>query len=613
MKLRKHLFVVLLIIMGVISAVYVFRESLAQSLRKAFPNDPEYKGLVEPSLTEKTYRIIGSYENTATAKDVDIQAELTLNSALRSEKMFGYEEALIYNDLYLKNYTGPKQALIGFGTDKEAGSLDVEIENGKYSRLNAVFLSEDVVRKWQLGTASRMFPRDNTYLGTMKVVLGAGLEGERYNLEEEGRNKIILRIESRTFEAEIIGFTDLGQSIQIGDQQICLDYYVICPFLDLTGLYGEGLDRSYATRKEPIYVADSWLSTRGMDVSRIKDTAATVAEFSSTKEYVPLRTLWISETDIDAMNKIPDWLKSLRSQHKNIKNENECAAYAGYVYSTAEMSFLGVKADIETLYDGSKSLLFRGMIPEGETLTIGGTTYELDDYIVMISPADPNATADDDDDDDDDGDDDGKDSDKPEGKTFDTNDRLKLFRILVLKNSCYINTRNSADEVQRRLTQIQDAIWANYEKDNKGIERTSNYYVKEADRPGSVVYRESLKQVPEKLEKVDSIGYYVCIFLLLLYLIYKFFKGSDFYTTIVMTGDTKLEVVLVFLAEAALLYGFACGVGFVFSWIVCKLLGFGTVAFTPVLTKNLRIIGIPFAIISLWILIKDYGKIFRRR
>ncbi len=606
MKLRKHLFVVLMIIMGLISAVYVFRESLAQSLQKAFPNDPEYKGLVEPSLKENTYRIIGSYENTATAKDVDIQAELTLNTALHSEKMFGYEEALIYNDLYLKNYVGPDNALIGFGTEKEAGSKDVEIENGKYSRLNAVFLSEDVVRKWQLGSASRMFLRDNTYLGTMKVVLGKRLESERYNLEEEGKNKITLRIEGRTFDAEIIGFTELGQSIQIGDSQICLDYYVICPFLDLTGLYGEGLDRSFATRLEPIYVADSWLSTRGMDVSLIKDTEATVSEFSSTKEYVPLRTLWISETDIDAMSKVPDWLKSLRSQHKNIKAENECAAYAGYAYSTAEMSFLGVKTDIETLYDGSKSLLIRGMIPEDESITIGGKTYDLDNYIVMISPQDPAAAADDDDEDD-------EDSDKPEGKTFDTNDRLKLFRILVLKNSCYVNTRNSADEIQRKLTQILDSTWENYAKDNKGLERTSSYYVKEADKPGSVVYRESLKQVPEKLEKVDSIGYYVCIFLLLLYLIYKFFKGSDFYTTIVMTGDTKLEVVLIFLAEAALLYGFACGVGFVLSWVVCKLLGFGTVAFTPVLTKNLRIIGIPFAIISLFILVKDYGKIFRRR
>ena len=101
--------------------------------------------------------------------------------------------------------------------------------------------------------------------------------------------------------------------------------------------------------------------------------------------------------------------------------------------------------------------------------------------------------------------------------------------------------------------------------------------------------------------------------LLLLYVVYKFFKGSDYYTALVLTGDMRIEIILLFLAEVAILYAFACGLAFGLSWLVCKLLGLGSVVIKPILEKNLRIVAIPFAVVSVLVLVKDFGKIFRRR
>ena len=171
----------------------------------------------------------------------------------------------------------------------------------------------------------------------------------------------------------------------------------------------------------------------------------------------------------------------------------------------------------------------------------------------------------------------------------------------------------TADEAQRNLEGILDGAWENYEKDNPDLERTSSYVVHEADKPGSVIYREKIRNIPDKLTKVDSIGYFVCIVLLLLYLVYKFIKGSEFYTTLVLTGDTKLEIVLLFLAELAILFAFACGLAFGLSWIVCKLLGLGAVSIKPIVSKNLRVVLIPFIAIAALVIAKNYGKIFRRR
>ena len=173
------------------------------------------------------------------------------------------------------------------------------------------------------------------------------------------------------------------------------------------------------------------------------------------------------------------------------------------------------------------------------------------------------------------------------------------------KNSGVIRTKYTADEAQVKLEGILDGAWENYQTDNPNLERTSSYVVKEADKPGSVIYRDKIREVPKKLTKIDSIGYIVCIGLLLLYVVYKFFKGSDYYTALILTGDTKVEIVLLFLAELAIL--------FVFAWVVCKLLGLGAVVIKPIISKNLRIVAIPFVTVVVLVVIKDFGKIFRRR
>ena len=261
-----------------------------------------------------------------------------------------------------------------------------------------------------------------------------------------------------------------------------------------------------------------------------------------------------------------------------------------------------------TKYDGQKLVICNGFVPEGETYELDGKTINLDDYIVIGIKKNETATTD------------GENkSESGEGEKeaesgLQVEQRTLLFRLLVKKNSGLIReTIKTADEAEQTLEKILEGAWENYQKDNPKLERTSSYQVKEADEPGSVIYRENIREIPKKLTKIDSIGYFVCIVLLLLYLVYKFFKGSDYYTTLILTGNTKLEIILLFLVELAVLFVFACGLAFGLSWVVCKILGLGSVVIKPIISKNVRIIAIPFVIISVLIIIKDYGRIFRRR
>ena len=616
MKMRRHIFFILLILMGLISSVYLFRESLEGTLKKAFPGD---YGVAEAEKPSK-YRIDGQYIQTATAKDVDIQAELMLNSALRNADWMTYEEAFLYDDLYVKNYSGTDKALVGYGTEKVAGSKDVEIERGKYSRLQSAWLSEEVLKAEGFGgAADRMFAVDNSYLDTMYVVLGAGIESDKYTTG----SKLTLRVENLQMNAVVIGFLKPGATMKVGDTVVCLDYYVVCPLLDLSGLYDEDREaKKIPTNTDPIYLPEGWFK-EGTNIADTEAENKTVE--NSGKKYNAAKCLWIAEDDIKAMDEVPSWLNTLYEAKP--ADDGSYSVFAGANYDKNKLLSRGANATVMTLYNGAKKMTCFGFIPEGEKITLGGKEYALDDMIVTIlhnmsnagkktttttttQTTEGNGNA---------GNGNGETNtteaakNEPEGKTFDTNERMRLFRILVLKNSCFVNTKLSPDEAERKLEQLLDASWENYKKDNPTLERTSTYRIHEADPKGSVVYRDNIRDIPGKLKKIDKPGYYICILLLALYFIYKFFRGMDYYTTIYMTGDTKVEIILLFVFEAAVLYAAACGVGILFAWVVSKLLSLGSVSTAPVFSKNLRIVLFPLIALSTVVIVKDFGKLFRRR
>ena len=599
LRLRKHIFFLLMILMGLVSAVYLFRESLESSLEKAFPND---YGLTTSKTS--TFGIDGSYAEHATAKDIDIQYELTVNRSLHEASWMDYEEGFLY-ELYMKDYAGPDQAVIGYDTAKFDANKSIDMDKGKYGKIQSAWLSKEVLEKEGFGpVTSRMYATSSSYTDTLNVMLGAGfLENGKYNVG----SKITLRVEGVKVEAVVVGFLDPGTSLIIGKSPVCLDFYVVCPLLDLSSLYNEiKVEQPKETNLEPLYVSSSMkllneeLSFRDLDTSRREIENAGVI-------YTAIKTLWIYEEDIDALSEAPEWLSKLRV----IKaSDTSIPAFFGSKYEQKEADVSrGKNIPAVTVYDGTKTLKCNGFIPEGETFTVGDETIKLDDYVVAIihkqeEKEDPkNGEGEGED---------GKDG-KDQESGFQVEQRTILFRLLVMKNSGVFRTKLTADEAQRNLEAILDGAWENYQKDNPDLERTSTYVVHEADKPGSVIYREKLRDIPDKLTKVDSIGYFVCIVLLLLYLVYKFIKGSEFYTTLVLTGDTKLEIVLLFLAELAILFAFACGLAFGLSWIVCKLLGLGAVSINPIISKNLRVVLIPFIAIAALVIAKNYGKIFRRR
>lgn len=602
LKMRIHLLFILMIIMGLVSAVYLFRESLQGTLEKAFPGD---YGKV--SEVQNKFRIAGEYNPTATAKDVDIQAELTLNGALHSADWMKYEEAFLYNDLYVKKYTGTDKALVGFGTDKQDASKDVEIERGKYSRIKSAWISEEILKAEGFGGAvDRMFDGENSYIDTMYVVLGSGMESDQYT----AGGKLTLRVENMQIDAVILGFLKPGATMKVGDRVVCLDYYIVCPLLDLSGLYDEEQEEKHLpTNTDPVFLPEAMVKND----SPIADKTATPNQLEADgKKYSAAKCLWLAEDDIAQMETVPEWLTTLRGLKTSDGSYN---FYAGRTYETEKLFARGSNINAQTLYEGAKKFICCGFIEEGAKITVNGAEVLLDDKIVIVlhnKTTDTPATTEN-------NNETGETGEKtdtpaaPAGKTFEAGERMLLFRLLVLKNSCYINTNYSADETERKLESLLASSWDNYKKDNPTLTRTSEYKIREADKPGSVVYRENIREVPGKLKKIDAPGYYICIILLALYFFYKFFRGSDYYTTLIMTGDTKIEIVLLFAVEAAILCAVACGLGFVLSWVVAKLLRLGAVAAAPIISKNVRIVLIPLIAVSVVIVLRDYGKIFRRR
>ena len=605
MGLRKHILFILMVIMGLISAVYLFRESLENTLKKSFPSDYGVE-----SKKENTFHIEGSYEGISTAKEVDIQAEMTINQSLRHVSWMTYEEAFL-DDLYVRKYNGPDEAVIGFGTDKFEANKKVSIEKSEYAKVQSAWVSEDVLLKLNSDSdfgaaADRLFASsDSNYLDTIDVVLGAGMNNGKYKVDDV----IDILVQKIPVKARIIGFLNPNATITIGGKVVNLNYYFLCPLLDIAQMYaGDFEGEPEVTNSDSVYIPGSSIYGDNKDEEARK---ATIEQGGS--KYQAAKCLWISEEDLAEFDETaPEWLRNLKDRKPT--KENSFITVAGANYEKKGEWVRGQNTKATSLYRKDLfDLVCIAFIPEGETLTLHGQKYNLDDYLVISlrqvekkeDPASTNTS---------DSGKDGKDTKDGEGESGELTpaNRMLLFRMLVKKNSCSFTTKYTADEAQRSIAAIIDEAWENYKKDNPKLERTSSYVVKEADEPNSVIYRDKIREIPKKLVKIDSIGYIVCIILLLAYLLHKMYKGSDYYTMLILTGDTKFELMLLFVFEAAVLYAFSCGLAFVLSWAVCKLLGLGTVAIAPILSKNLRIVVIPFAVSLVLIAIRDFAKGFRR-
>lgn len=621
MKMRKHLFFLLVIMLGIASAMFLFNNSLKETLEKAFPGDYG-KTTKEASL----YRVEGTYDDKTAANDIDIKAEIQFNGQLHGQDWMEYKE-IVEAPLLVKNFKGTGNsnydaAVIGKSSDEINSNKSVTFNNNKYGKVKSLWLDEETAAELKLGDKiDEIFHRDNDYLDTVHVVLGAGYKmPSNANVESDAGKKTYysvddtmdIMIDGNQMKAVVIGFLQPGMMATIGSENINLNYYIICPLLDLSHIYDEKKEENPVSGTEPFYLRKTQIKEEAQ--SCLDTNTDMPIKTEGSDEYAACKTLSICEDDIDRMTEVPEWLAQLKQAKMSTGSKN-IAAGTKYKFS------LGQNFDVLTRYGEKARLVYIREIPQESTLELNGTVYNLDEYIVtvLLNPVKesevPEGTTET-------GDQKGEET--PEGKkeenaesvklvTYDAGQRGILFRMLVMKNSCYIKAAMSADEAQRKLENVIETTWSNYKTDNKDLQVSSSYCIKEADKPGSIVYREGIRKVPEKLEFWYKIAYWALLILIGVYFVRKFQRGTYYYTSIYMSGDSKMRIMFLFLTEAVLMYALASGIGFFLAWVVGKLLNMELMNWKDPFNRNFLYVFIPFVVVSVLVGIKDFGKIFRRR
>ena len=621
MKMRKHLFFLLVIMLGIASAMFLFNNSLKETLEKAFPGD--YGKTTKEAVL---YRVEGTYDDKTAANDIDIKAEIQFNGQLHGQDWMEYKEVVV-SPLLVKNFKGTgnsnyDSAVIGKSSDEINSNKSVTFNNNKYGKVKSLWLDEETAAELKLGDKiDEIFHRDNDYLDTIYVVLGAGYKmPTNVNIEGDAGKKTYysvddtmdIMIDGNQMKAVVIGFLQPGMMATIGSENINLNYYIICPLLDMSHIYDEKKEENPVSGTEPFYLHKTQIKEEAQ--SCLDTNTDMPIKTEGSDEYAACKTLSICEDDIDRMTEVPEWLAQLK-QAKMSTGSRNIAAGTKYKFS------LGQNFDVLTRYGEKARLVYIREIPQESTLELNGTVYNLDEYIVtvLLNPVKesevPEGTTET-------GDQKGEET--PEGKkeenaesvklvTYDAGQRGILFRMLVMKNSCYIKAAMSADEAQRKLENVIETTWSNYKTDNKDLQVSSSYCIKEADKPGSIVYREGVRKVPEKLEFWYKIAYWALLILIGVYFVRKFQRGTYYYTSIYMSGDSKMRIMFLFLTEAVLMYALASGIGFFLAWVVGKLLNMELMNWKDPFNRNFLYVFIPFVVVSVLVGIKDFGKIFRRR
>ncbi len=624
MKMRKHLFFLLVIMLGIASAMFLFNNSLKETLEKAFPGDYG-KTTTEASM----YRMEGTYDDKTAANDIDIKAEIQFNGQLHGQDWMEYRE-IVDAPLLVKNFKGTGNsnydaAVIGKSSDEINKNKSVTYNNNKYGKVKSLWMDEETAAEMKLGDKiDEIFHRENDYLDTIYVVLGAGYKmPTNADIEGDAAKKTYysvddtmdIMIDGNQMKAVVIGFLQPGMMAAVGSENINLNYYIICPLLDLSHIYDEKKEENPVSGTEPFYLRKQQIKEEAQSCLDTNIDMPTKTEGSD--EYAACKTLSICEDDINRMTEVPEWLTQLK-QAKTGTGGRNIAAGTKYKFS------LGQNFDVLTRYGEKARLVYIREIPQESTLELNGTVYNLDEYIVtvLLNPVSESEEPEGTEGTTETGDkkseenSDGKKEENADGVklvTYDAGQRGILFRMLVMKNSCYVKAAMSADEAQRKLENVIETTWSNYKTDNKDLQVSSSYCIKDADKPGSIVYREGIRKVPEKLEFWYKVTYWALLILIGAYFVRKFQRGTYYYTSIYMSGDSKPRIMFLFLTEAILMYALASGIGFFLAWIIGKLLNMELMNWKDPFNRNFLYVFIPFAVVSVLVGIKDFGKIFRRR
>lgn len=607
LKTKKHLFFLVLLCLVIASAVWIFRLSLQQEMRTSFPGD--YGETAK--RTEQTFRVTGTQDEMAAVSDSDLKAELLFNQELHQADWMTYSEAVVEN-LYIRSYTGPEQMVVGAEEGKYEKNSSVEMEGQTYAYVKAVWLGQETAAAAGLGMyADELFRHPTDYINKLYVMLGHDYEAQEVYAVGD-----VLQIKTSygNVEATVTGFLSEGASVELNGTKVSLDSYVLCPLADMSDLYGEAPEKD-----------DTYLSPLYIDPQYVGENNAAGGEALTDGEntYTPVKAIWF-DRDLREDASLEASLQGM------LKQEN--TEQMSFVFMGANYQKQGVKLGSSiTLIAGcgKRTACCVGFFTEGLTYEVNGESIVLDDYIGIVQydyskmygteqsapdsqkPAAADGQT-------------GQEGETPEGTdddviatmrpdiSYNLGERSKLFHVLFLKNRGYIRTELTANEAQRELTAAADAAWKNFYLENEGIKAITTYTVAQADSANSILFRSNVQTILKTLQDVDGWIFVAGLALVLAYFLLKRRTAQEYYITLLLTGSSVWEILLLFFVEILLFYVGAVAFGYLASWLICRLLQLQAVSWTELLKVNLLAVSIPGILILLRVAFADYGKLFRR-
>lgn len=596
--LKRHVFFLVLICFVVCGACWLFQGTLKQELEEAFPS--KYAPANVPTET-KRYNLQGTVaQKSPQVTDADLKAEIAFNAKLREAQWIDRYEQICLENVQIASFIGPDSAVKGYQTDAFLDNKDIESGGSKYTTVNAIWMEESLATRFNLGKeAQQIYKMPNDYLDKIYVVLGSA-----YRMEDGYGIGTILKARNSigAIQLQVVGFLPAGAKATVEDKEINLDSYVLCPFISLEDVYEikPEIPQSYM---DGVYIPAKFV-TDELNGAYRNNPANKKNDTKTGLQYAEVKCLYIDRSALT--DDAPIWLKALVTGEEK---EDYTRIAIGANYGKAGTILSGTSFD---MYSGGglKKLQSFAVLEPGTTWKVYGMDIELDDYIVFLQPEEKKEEK--------------SEEETPEGtdileevfgpeeKTFKVAERATLFHYQFLMNNGHLFTTSTADEAQEELDRLTDLAWADFRRDNAKKTPLTSYRISDADQPNSILFRESSATLWKKILKFTKIGFPFCMIIFALFLFFKFRKGRDYYTALYMTGTNRVEIIALYVIEAVLMIALAAACSFAFAFVICKLLQLKLCPVKPLVMKIVRLVGIPTLAIIAWIVLKDFGRIFRR-
>ena len=603
--LKRHIFFIILIGFVVCGAAWLFQDTLTAELEKAFPT--KYAQEKTPTVAEQRHIVGTVTQKSPQVTDSDLKAELKFNEQLKKADWIKDYREIAKEYIQIQSFLGPDSAVKGYLTDAFHNNKDVDSDGAKYTSVNTIWMEESLAKEFHLGQeAVQIFRMPNDYLSKIYVVLGA-----EYKMDGGYQVGNILKAKNSigSMQLQVVGFLEPGVSAKIGDEEVVLDSYILCPFISLADIY-EIKEEEPGPYTDGIFIKDALITEEMKSVYR-NNPAVKKNETKSGVMYGEVKALYIDRAALEGEN-VPPWLKALA-------NKAETATYTcvviGATYAGSEKFVLGEDFDILINKTLSKARTV-DVLPAGTTWTVYGMEIELDDYIVILQePKKEEEKKTEDQAGDNPGDDEPILIDEPYGpkeREFKVEERAKLFHYQHMMNCGYFMTTLTADEAQEQLWVLLDEAWKDFRRDNPKKNPLTTYKIEGADPSNSILYRENAPKLSQRIIKLTKYGFFFGMLLFAAYLFFKLWRGKEYYSSLYLTGTNRSEMAVLYLIEGLLMAVLAAALSVGIAFAITKLLQLHMTEYKPLVKRFFRLTGYPTAASMIWILVRDFGRMFRR-